>query len=567
MLVWDLDPQGAATFYFRVKPEGEGRRARRWCAASRDLEDVVKGTDYANLDLVPADFSYRNLDLLLDDAKKPLATLRRVLSRRQGRLRPRRARLPAEHLAGLRERLPGLRRAARAGHARPRSRSAASSSSTASWPRTGRSPDGCGTMVFFSMVDRRKRLHRELRRGAGRDERGDCSAPSSPRRPTSSGWAPPASRSPPSPPGSRAARAYRDLWAEVERRACSAEPGPLAGRPPPGWETQDRMPDGRFAPSPTGPMHLGNLRTALLAWLFARHGASRFLVRIEDLDRVGVAARARGLGPGRPGRPRPRPRRPGHPPVGPRRRSHREALDRLEATGLTYPCYCTRREVLAEAEAAVTAPHGPLPAGAYPGTCRDLGPAERAEREAAGRRPSLRLRAGGEVVTFVDRLHGERHRGGRRLRGAAGRRRARLQPGGRRRRRRPGHRRGGAGRRPARHHAPPGPAGPAASASPPPPTPTCRWCWAPTGSAWPSATARSPSPTSGSPGVAGPPRCSALLGASLGLAEPGEEVTAADLLDRFDPGPGPRPRRGSSTPPGRRRTGSSDPFRTTSRVR
>lgn len=74
--------------------------------------------------------------------------------------------------------------------------------------------------------------------------------------------------------------------------------------------------------------------------------------------------------------------------------------------GRAYPCFCTRREILAEAEAAVAAPHGPLPAGAYPGTCRDLSAAERAEREAAGRRPSWRLRASGEVVTFDDRVAG-----------------------------------------------------------------------------------------------------------------------------------------------------------------
>ena len=63
-------------------------------------------------------------------------------------------------------------------------------------------------------------------------------------------------------------------------------------------------------------------------------------------------------------------------------------VERLVERGLTYPCYCTRREILAEVEAAVSAPHGPLPAGAYPGTCAALGPAERAEREAEGRRPS-----------------------------------------------------------------------------------------------------------------------------------------------------------------------------------
>lgn len=165
------------------------------------------------------------------------------------------------------------------------------------------------------------------------------------------------------------------------------------------------MPDGRFAPSPTGPLHLGNLRTALLAWLFARSDGSRYLVRIEDLDAVASRAEheasaltdlaALGLDHDGPVLRQSR-----------RRAAHDAAVERLVAEGLTYPCYCTRREILAEVEAAVSAPHGPLPAGAYPGICRGLTAGERAEREAAGRRPSLRLRAAGEVVSFVDRVAG-----------------------------------------------------------------------------------------------------------------------------------------------------------------
>ena len=165
------------------------------------------------------------------------------------------------------------------------------------------------------------------------------------------------------------------------------------------------MPDGRFAPSPTGPLHLGNLRTALLAWLFARSDGSRLGLRIEDLDPVAsrpeheasAIADLAALGLDHDG---PVTRQSEH---GER---HRAALERLVAAGLTYPCYCSRREIQAEVAAAVTAPHGPLPAGAYPGTCRDLGARQRAEREASGRRPALRLRAGGEVLTFQDRVAG-----------------------------------------------------------------------------------------------------------------------------------------------------------------
>ncbi|HEU4701895.1 MAG TPA: tRNA glutamyl-Q(34) synthetase GluQRS [Conexibacter sp.] len=159
--------------------------------------------------------------------------------------------------------------------------------------------------------------------------------------------------------------------------------------------------DGRFAPSPTGPLHLGNLRTALLAWLFARSAGARFLVRVEDLDpgrsrrqhEAGQLADLAALGLDWDG------------PVlrqSERRERHRAALEQLRSTGRVYPCWCTRAEIREAASAA----HGPLPEGAYPGTCKRLASAERAERERSGRRPALRLDAGGERVAFVDRLHG-----------------------------------------------------------------------------------------------------------------------------------------------------------------
>jgi glutamyl-tRNA synthetase len=159
---------------------------------------------------------------------------------------------------------------------------------------------------------------------------------------------------------------------------------------------------GRYAPSPTGALHLGNLRTALLAWLFARSAGSRFLMRIEDLDisrvRPGLAdaqladLAAIGLD--------------WDPPVvtqSERLDAHADAIARLDAEAMLYPCYCTRREI----REAASAPHGPLPEGAYPGTCRELTAAQRAARERSGRPPALRLRAGGERVGFRDRLLGD----------------------------------------------------------------------------------------------------------------------------------------------------------------
>jgi chromosome partitioning protein len=77
-LVWDLDPQGAASYYFRVKSKvkGGGRRLLEEKAA---LGEAIKGTDYSNLDLLPSDFSYRNMDFLLENGKKPENRLRKVL--------------------------------------------------------------------------------------------------------------------------------------------------------------------------------------------------------------------------------------------------------------------------------------------------------------------------------------------------------------------------------------------------------------------------------------------------------------------------------------------------------
>lgn len=158
---------------------------------------------------------------------------------------------------------------------------------------------------------------------------------------------------------------------------------------------------GRYAPSPTGTLHLGNLRTALLAWLFARSAGSAFLMRVEDLDagrvRPGLAeqqlADLAAIGVD------------WDPPVmtqSERLEHYAAAIGRLDAEGVLYPCYCTRREI----REAASAPHGPLPEGAYPGTCRELSAAERAERERRGRPPALRLRAGAERVAFEDALVG-----------------------------------------------------------------------------------------------------------------------------------------------------------------
>lgn len=78
VLVWDLDPQGAASFYFRVKPKIKGG-SKALVRGKRAIDDLVKGTDYENLDLLPADFSYRHMDLHFEGARKPTRRIRRLL--------------------------------------------------------------------------------------------------------------------------------------------------------------------------------------------------------------------------------------------------------------------------------------------------------------------------------------------------------------------------------------------------------------------------------------------------------------------------------------------------------
>ena len=166
------------------------------------------------------------------------------------------------------------------------------------------------------------------------------------------------------------------------------------------WPGTTGVGAGRYAPSPTGDLHLGNLRTGLLAWLFARSTGRRFLLRFEDLDtgrvRPGVADRQRtdlaSLGIDFA------------PPLlvqSERAAVYADALTELARGGLTYECYCTRREI---AEAA-SAPHSEP--GRYPGTCRELTDAARAERRRPRREPALRIRADRAEVTITDLLHGE----------------------------------------------------------------------------------------------------------------------------------------------------------------
>jgi glutamyl-tRNA synthetase len=162
---------------------------------------------------------------------------------------------------------------------------------------------------------------------------------------------------------------------------------------------------GRFAPTPSGLMHLGNARTALLAWLQVRSAGGRFVMRIEDIDKprsrqaYADAAledlRWLGLdwdeGPDIGGP---------YPPYvqSEREALYEEALRRLQAEGKLYPCFCSRAELLAIA----SAPHGLGSEGpSYAGTCRELSPQEQQAR-ARQKTPSLRFEVGVRAVSFDD---------------------------------------------------------------------------------------------------------------------------------------------------------------------
>lgn len=161
------------------------------------------------------------------------------------------------------------------------------------------------------------------------------------------------------------------------------------------------MSRGRFAPSPTGDLHVGNLRTALAAWWGAGGSGDSFVIRVEDLDLItsrreyeqsqlrdlaslGVTSSDAVVRQSE------------------RFDLYRDVIADLERRGLVYPCYCTRREI----REAASAPHEPSPDGAYPGTCRELTLGARRERESAGRPPALRLRTDGETYSLIDLIAG-----------------------------------------------------------------------------------------------------------------------------------------------------------------
>ncbi len=146
----------------------------------------------------------------------------------------------------------------------------------------------------------------------------------------------------------------------------------------------------RFAPSPTGYLHLGHAFSAFNAWRAARVAGGRFLLRLEDIDPTRCRAEyataiqedLAWLGLDWDGPPRVQSQH---------LADYQGVLDGLAARGLVYPCFCTRADIMREIAASAAAPHGPDGAPLYPGTCRILSVADRAARIEAGNRFALRL--------------------------------------------------------------------------------------------------------------------------------------------------------------------------------
>ncbi len=153
----------------------------------------------------------------------------------------------------------------------------------------------------------------------------------------------------------------------------------------------------RFAPSPTGHLHLGSVYSALFAWRLAKDLGGRFLLRLEDIDQTRCkpefAARMLDdlawLGLDWDGEVRVQSQH---------FDDYRASLTRLDSMGLLYPCFCTRAQIASEIEAAGGAPHGP-DGPVYPGICRDLPRSDAEARIAAGEQPAWRL----DVVRAVKR--------------------------------------------------------------------------------------------------------------------------------------------------------------------
>jgi len=212
-LLWDLDPQAAATFLFRVRPRVKGG-SRGLVTRRRPVEDAVKATDFDNLDLLPADFSYRNMDLDLDDTKKRTRRLSQLLKELAPDYDtvfldcPPSVSLVSENVLWASDTLlvPLI----------PATLSLRTYDQLTRFvaDAEGNRP---AVVAFFSMADRRKRLHRDVIEAIPRD-RGRVANTVVPSLSLIEQMAERRAPVPAFAPTSRAARCYEQLWAEVRER-------------------------------------------------------------------------------------------------------------------------------------------------------------------------------------------------------------------------------------------------------------------------------------------------------------------------------------------------------------
>ncbi len=213
-LVWDLDPQGAASFYFRIRAKVKGG-GRKLIAGKRRLEDQIRGTDFAGLDLLPADFSYRRMDQDLEATRRPVRQLAQLLEP-----------LSAQYDVVMLDCAPSITLVSEAIFVAADALVVPTIPTTLSLrtlDRLARHLDKRGRrraelLPFLSMVDRRKKLHRSICDGDAARRHGILSAviPNATlveqmglHRAPVGAWA----------PSSPAARAYVSLWREVRGRA------------------------------------------------------------------------------------------------------------------------------------------------------------------------------------------------------------------------------------------------------------------------------------------------------------------------------------------------------------
>jgi chromosome partitioning protein len=219
VLLWDLDPQGAASFLFRIKPRVKGG-GKALIRGTRSMDDAIKATDFDNLDLLPADFTYRNLDLVLDAAKKPSRRIASLLSQ-----------LSAEYDVIFLDCPPGISLL---------SESVLHAADTLIVPlipttlsvRTldqltefisdfdGSKPS---VVAFFSMIDRRKRLHIQIAEQLPA-ERSDVVTAAIPALSLIERMSVQRTPVTASAPRSAAARSYEELWLEVRKRSGLPDP-------------------------------------------------------------------------------------------------------------------------------------------------------------------------------------------------------------------------------------------------------------------------------------------------------------------------------------------------------